>query len=128
MGRTEVNDKRGFTLIEVLMASFIMVLVLSALVYGLSQSLQLTQTVRDQDIAINAAQEKLEEIANNTQTITGYNNQVFSVAGLTPDPAGSVSVTQVAATNLYDVTITVGWQQTSGRQISRTVNATLLQR
>lgn len=128
-----MNKRKGFTLVEVMLATAIMVTALAAFVYGLTQSANLTETVRNQDIAINAAQEKLEEIANsNLSQIMNYNKlplNSFSVSGLTPTPAGNkVTVKQVGTTNLYDVTVTVTWQQRGGRQISRTISTTLVQK
>lgn len=133
------NHKKGFTLVEVLIATTIMVTVLGALVYSLSQSLNLTETARNQDIALNAAQDSFERIRNledvgscqNPSAISDYHGCAFAVAGLTApqsqsDP-GQIQVTTIQANQLYDVTITVGWQQKSGREFSRTLSSTLLQ-
>jgi prepilin-type N-terminal cleavage/methylation domain-containing protein len=124
------KSSAGFTLLEVLMTTAIMVSVLGVLVYGLSQCSNLTQIMRSQDIAVNALQEKLEEIANSdiSQIMGNYNGQTFDIAGLTPDPAGSVVVTQIGAVELYDVTVTANWQQGNGRQLSRALNITLVQK
>lgn len=123
-----MKSKQGFTLLEVLITTLIMVSVLGALAYGLNQSTNLTETVRNQDIALSAAQDKIEEIANDVDNITDYNGQTFNIAGLTPDPAGVVAVNQVGSTNLFDINITVSWQQRGGRQISRSVSTVLVQK
>ena len=133
-----MKQKDGFTLIEVLIATAIMVSVLGALVYGLSQSSNLVETTRNQDIAFNAAQDKLEEIAHHIDRIATYDNQDFpieDVAGndLLTAPAnqaeaGVVTVTDVVAGELYDVAVTVTWIQRGGRQISRILTTTLVRK
>ncbi len=134
-----MNNKNGFTLVEVLIATGIMAVVLGGFAYGLSQCASLTETAQNQDIALNAAQQKLEEIANDVRNVMTYNGQIFPVEDmggnplLTPpagqsDP-GQVSVTQVTGTvDLFDVAVTIGWQQRGGREISRTVSTTLVQK
>lgn len=131
-------NKKGFTLIEVLIATVIMVSALGALVYGLTQCSGLTETVRNQDIALNAIQEKLEEIANSdiSQVMTDYDNQYFPIEDAAGDalliaPSTQpqplfVDVTEVLADKLYDVEVTVTWQQRAGRQISRSLTTTLV--
>lgn len=123
-----MDNKKGFTLVEVLIATVIMVSALGALVYGLSQCTGLTETVRNQDIASNALQEKLEEIANSDLSqIMDYDGQTFNITGLTPDPAGSVTVARVGSSELYDVTVTLTWEQRGPRTMSRTLTTTLVQ-
>ena len=121
-----MGNKRGFTLVEVLIATAIMVSALGALVYALTQNSNLTETMRNQDIALNGAQQRLETIANDISNIMNYNNAPFLVTGLTPDPAGSSTstVSEIIANELYDVTVTVTWLQRGGRQISRTLRTT----
>ena len=135
-------NKKGFTLIEVLIATVIMVSALGALVYGLTQCSGLTETVRNRDIALNAVQEKLEEIADSELSkIMEYNdppNNSFAVVDTQGDdlliapPAlvnpGQIIVTQIGTTDLYDVTVTVTWQQRAGRQIARSLTTTLFVR
>ena len=131
------NIKSGFTLLEVLIATLIMVSVLGSLVYGLSQCSNLTETTRNQGIALNGAQQKLEEITNNTGQITAYHDQNFPIqdaqgnALLTAPPGqgnpGSVRVIPIGTTNLYNVTITIKWIQRGGRQLAYTITTTFCQ-
>ncbi len=125
-------------MLEVLIATAIMVIVLGAMVYGLSQCSNLTQTVHNQDIAMNAVQQKLEEIANSdiSQIISNYDGQTFTVNGLNnpvdpTDPTELIDHGQVAATplgvgDLFDVTVTVSWRQKGSRQITRALTTTLV--
>lgn len=141
-------EKNGFTLMEVLFATVIMVSVLIALVYSLTQAANVTQTVHNQDIALSAAQDMLEEIANSDlNQIMNYNGQTFAVETevvaadgttttiplLHAPPGlnalghpGSITVAQIGTTNLYNVTVTVTWQQAGGRVLNRSLSTTLV--
>jgi len=122
--------KQGFTLIEVLIAFGLMITVLVALVYSLTQAVEVTNVARNQDIALAAISDKFEEIANDLNNIATYDGQVFAVqadtgAGLVdllatpPGMAnpGLVTINGLAA-NLFDVTVRVSWQQKPGRAAS----------
>jgi prepilin-type N-terminal cleavage/methylation domain-containing protein len=133
--------KKGFTLLEVLITTAIMISVLAAVAYGLSQASNLTETMRNQDIAINAARDILEQIIQSdlNDIMNNYNGQNFSIEDvqgqpLLTAPAGlnnnnnpiEVTVTGVGSSaNLYDVAVTVTWEQRGHRQLSRTLRTTL---
>lgn len=130
--RITINGKKGFTLVETMIAVAILVSVLGALTYTISQSLRLARTTASRDIALNAAQKKLEEIANsNLHQILDYSGQTFAVAGLqranAPDDPGEVSVVAVSGTaDLFDVTVAVNWQQAGAGELSKTLSTTMV--
>jgi len=131
----------GFTLMEALIASVILVVTAVVFLDNLIQCSNVTETVSLTDIALNAATAKLEEIADsNLAQIMNYNApplNAFNVcvgqppSCLTPPQGqaqvGSVTVTQVAATDLYDVAITVNWLERN-RPMSRVVRTTLIRK
>ena len=115
---------KSFTLIETAIATLIMVMVLGSLVYSVSRMLKLYQSSRRQDIAVSAIQERLEYIKNDISNNINLTDPItFNATSLTPQPAGTVTAAQVA-TNLYNVTINVTWQETDGREISKEVTTT----
>ncbi|RKX18306.1 MAG: hypothetical protein DRP26_05450 [Candidatus Zixiibacteriota bacterium] len=88
----------------------------------------------DQDIAVNALQQKLAEISNSQidQVVANYNGHTFDVqddAGddllipPTGQPAvGSVTASQVVGVpNLYDVEVEISWER-FGRTITRSIS------
>ncbi|MFC1698639.1 prepilin-type N-terminal cleavage/methylation domain-containing protein [Candidatus Omnitrophota bacterium] len=134
-------DKKGFTMIELLIATTVMVTILLAVVYSLMQAQEVTSIANNQDIALSAIQDKLEEIANDLGNIMNYDQQTFAVEAdqgggvMTPllntppglaNP-GQVTVNQIAGTNLFDVTVTVSWEQKPGRIVSRDLSTTFIQ-
>lgn len=138
---------------EVMFAAAIMVTVLIALVYSLTQAANVTQTAHNQDIALIAAQDMLETIANSA-TIASFHGQTFAVqtqvnnqtVQLLTGPAGrentpgevAITWTDVARTpanlpcppgipdNLFNVEVTVNWQQRGGIPLSRTLSTTVV--
>ena len=124
-----MKRRSGFTLMEVLIATMIMVVVLATLVYGLSQCSNLTETVRNQDAALNAAQAKLEEIANSDLSyIMSYNGTTFNVTGLPSNAQGWVGVSKASTytNDLYNVTVKIIWQQRGGRRVTRALTTTFI--
>jgi len=134
----KLKIKKGFTLIETIVATMLMSLVLGSLAFSLSYFLNAAGFSTSQDIAANAAQTKLEEISrsNISQIITNYNGHNFPVLDnqgnvlLTPPNnltnPGSVTVTQVnGTTDLFNVTVIITWIQ-NRREISKSINSTFV--
>jgi prepilin-type N-terminal cleavage/methylation domain-containing protein len=122
--------QKGFTLVEALVASVIVVLLISFFLDALNQSLTLAESLHSQDIALNAAQAKLEEISHSGSNLLTYNGQSFTVAGLTASSGwanpGSVTVALVSGTtNLYNITANVTWRQRNSRVLSCTLSTNI---
>jgi prepilin-type N-terminal cleavage/methylation domain-containing protein len=133
----KINSNRGFSLLEVMFSTAILTLTLSAFLYSLNQSRQLAELARNQNIAINAAREKLEEIS--LSNLSALQNQTFPVvdsngkALLTPAPTQtnplSVVVTKTnmkpgSSNSFVDVKVTVQWQERSGKVASQELKTT----
>ena len=136
----KMDNQKGFTLIEVLIATAVMISVLGALVSGLSQCSSLIGAARNQDIALNGAQEALEWLANDVANIESYvasGGFSFPDAGsssplldLTPIPGESLPGyckidSILGADNLYNVQAKVTWLERRGRQMSQTLTTVL---
>ena len=130
-----MRKKKGFTLIETLVATLLMTASLGALAHSLSHMRSVVSITRNQDIAISAAQEKMEEIANSeiVSVVANYNGHTFEVqdessVDLLPVTAtpGLVTAAGVAGiSDLYDVAVTVSWDQ-GGRAMSKTISTTFV--
>ncbi len=128
---------KGFTLVEMMLSAAILVMVLGAFLYSINLSSTAAQQARLVDVALSAAQAKMEEISNRSFTageianiIADYNGQYFAVSGLTA-PSGTagplgVTITQIGSSSLYRVVITVSWQQSGGKAISKSIEKTFV--
>lgn len=149
-----INKKNGFTLVETLIATMIMVIALGTISYSLSRFINITKTITDIDIALHAAQAKLEVIANSdiSRIMINYNNQSFNVIYEMVDKdnnvildkdgnpktiellphadkssVGLVEVTPISGTNLFDVVITMSWLDGfNGRKIEKKIETTFI--
>lgn len=134
----------GFTLLEVMIAAAVLVVALLGLLGVFTGCFGLNETARNLTIAINGAQEKLEEIRNyssdsfdtmvgdyssggtegNTFTISPANwlaaGEQSAVIYFRNPATGAILNTGPTASpglNLYEVRITVCWRQKGGRII-----------
>ena len=128
------NKLKSFTLIETLIATILMTLALGVLTHSVGYMRNILEISHDQDIAVNALQQKLAEIANSQidQVVSNYDGHTFEVKDeneedLLVPPAGQTEVGLVAASqvtgvsNLYNVTVTVTWER-FGRTTTRSIS------
>jgi prepilin-type N-terminal cleavage/methylation domain-containing protein len=93
------NDRRGFSLIEVMIAMVVLVLAILGLAEAMVYSTRLSQSARYQTLAMNAARQKIEEMRNCPNGFRGiFNmygaagaNSTFTVSGLPADPPGAAA-------------------------------------
>jgi prepilin-type N-terminal cleavage/methylation domain-containing protein len=106
-----MSKKRGFSLIEVLLAVAIMVIALCGILALYTSSIVLTTTSKNVAIATSAAQGLMEQARTDSfnRIITDYNGLKFTVN----DIPNSMGVVYVDNTNpeLLKVTISVCWKQ-----------------
>lgn len=126
----------GFTLMEVVVATLVMVVVIVGLSQGVSLYSRSVDSVRQQDVALYAAQEKLEEIATDIENVLSYNGHfnITDSAGtnLITLPSGDAPGSVVVAQNpdvadLFSVNVTIAWNS-FGRQQSLTLNTAFIQK
>lgn len=133
------KGSRGFTLLELMIGSAILIVALAGLLAAFIGCLRLNETAKNLTIAINGAQEKLEEIRNynfntmvgayspggsqgNTFTIDPANwlaaeNQRAVIYILNPQTGAILNTSPLANPGLalYEVRIAVCWRQSTGR-------------
>jgi prepilin-type N-terminal cleavage/methylation domain-containing protein len=127
-----INKKRGFTLVELMLAAVILIVVLTGLLGGYLLAFNLNETAKNLTIASYSIEQKLEEIrrynfnlifidydntafrADNVTLLAGIPLQVLFTPNL--DTAGSVRVDN-SDPNLLKITVTMCWRQQGGRII-----------
>lgn len=123
------RNKTGFTLIEVMVAALILIAAATAFLDALIQNSTIISASIPYDIALNACQEKLEELtSSDLSLITNHDNEAFNVAGLSGSNQGLVDVALVTENEhckIYNITTTVTWQQ-QGRELSTSLGASVV--
>jgi prepilin-type N-terminal cleavage/methylation domain-containing protein len=115
----------GFTLLEVMIAAGVLVIALTGLLSTYTACFKLNETTRNSNLALNAAQEKLEEIRSATflSIFDSYNGTSFSVSGMpVSDSLGYVSINNTN-TSLLRVTIGVCWRDQDSKIIGECQDA-----
>lgn len=103
-------EKRGFTLLEVLIAVVILTVGIAALTWAFSAGMFATTDVENVDLALNIAQAKMEEIKN-----TAFAS--IADSGPTADPDFSdfnVTVDAATGNDPMQVDVTVSWNVKGG--------------
>lgn len=115
-----LQRQRGFTLLEVMIAMVVIAIALFAAISMIFHTSTAKETMREQEIAKEAASAKIEEIKAHAfdQIFSTYNGASFTVTGLNaPSGAGkglgSVAVDSTNP-NLYEVTVTIRWRGVQG--------------
>ncbi len=115
--------KKGFTLIEVLIATVVLTGAILAILASLIQCSNLQETSKNLGLTISAARAKVEEMRNVdfSDLITNYNGP-FDVSGL--DAKGRVDSSYVAGSNnnLIDIRVVICWRQGRNRIIGEDIN------
>jgi len=119
-----MGKRRGFTLIEVMIAAAILAIVLCGLLVTYIRCFELISTSRNLTFAVNAAQRKIEEMRDYTfsQIYTDYNNQNFTVDEIGAGNSRGVIYVDNSDPVLLKVTISVCWRQQGSRIIGEDLN------
>lgn len=107
----KLKNQRGFTLIELMISSFILVVVMGSAVYVLTQAQMMSGESRQRLLALHAARSTLETIKNTSLTsVPAINTAALVPAGLT---GGSITIAtnpaNLAGVSVATVTVTVSW-------------------
>lgn len=114
--------RAGFTLVEVLITAFIMVIVFGAFLNLINGSFKLQDNGRNFILVSNAARSKIEEIRSVAfdNIVGSFNNTVFDVPGFMNNYArGRVTAIMVNGSggDLIDIRVVICWRQKDGRII-----------
>ncbi|MFA5147519.1 MAG: hypothetical protein WC491_00165 [Candidatus Omnitrophota bacterium] len=108
---------RGFTLLELMLASTILIVAICGLLASYVLCFSLTETAKNMTLASNAIQFKLEEMRDHTfgDVSADYDNTTFTVSGFSAGQAiGAITVESIS-TDLLRVTVSVCWRQGGNR-------------
>lgn len=106
-----LRDRHGFSLVETMIAILLVGMAATAYTCSFPPALRTRQTADNSKVAMNAAQQKLEEIRDEARSVGGFykiTNQNFTVSGLV-DGVGTVTVEDTSSPELRKVTVTVTW-------------------
>lgn len=120
-----IKKKHGFTLLELMIASGVLIITLAGLLATYVACLELGETTKNSNLALNAARQVLEEVRNTPfLSIFGtYDGYLFQVPGLaTNSSQGYVSINN-SNPDLLNVTVGVCWRQKSSRIIGECQDA-----
>ena len=104
---------RSFTLIELIIAAFILVLTLTGVLLSYIRCLELTDLSKNTSLAIWAAKNRMTDINNTAfdQIKGNFNNKGFPAGGLN---GKGISYVDDSNPNLLKITISVCWKQRNG--------------
>ncbi len=105
------RSERGFTLVELLISSFVLVVVVGSAVFALRQAQMMSTESRLRLLAIHAARSTVETIKNTALVnVTSIGTSSFIPTGLTN---GSIAIAtnpaNVGGQTIATVTVTVSW-------------------
>jgi type II secretory pathway pseudopilin PulG len=121
---TPEKNNHGLTLLELMIATVVLVIAISGLLATFINILSLNETSRKLSLAIAACQDKLEEIRNSSFStlFTTYNGMHFDPDGfLAQDAEGNVYIDN-ANPNLLEVCVSISWRERSNKIIGEDKN------
>ena len=119
--------KRGFTLLELMLAAAIMIVAMAGLLGAYVLCFNISETAKNLTLATAAVQEEIETIRNRafsnianlpTNDLSpGFQGAIFDAAGFPAGSAvGSVKIDD-SDSDLLKITVSVSWRQRGGRII-----------
>lgn len=116
-----ITTIKGFTLIEVLVAVFIIAVSLIGLAIGFSNGFAWMEEMEETSVANHIAQEKMEELRGGVREIPDPNSSTTILENPYENPYEiTIAATQVQPA-LTQVTVTVSWNSHSGKALSRSL-------
>ncbi len=109
----KTKHKRGLTLLEVMVSIAILTISFAAMAMAFSMGLMAIRATRETSIAMQAAQEEVENMRNTP--FGGVDTHSFNVASL--DTTGTV-VVEVEDADLKKVSVNVPWTSGASRNMS----------
>ena len=107
---TKKVGNEGFTLVELMVAAFILSIAIIGILLGYVKCLDLNEMSRNSTIAVAATKSQMEQIKNTAfnQIFANFDDATFTSAGI-----NGIGVTYVDNTNptLLQITVSFCWQQ-----------------
>jgi hypothetical protein len=114
-----IDNRKGFTLIEVMLAAAFLIIVLGGLLATYISCFELISTSRNLTLAVNAARGKVEEIRDYSfnQIYSDYDNTTFTVNEMSAGNSRGVVYVDNTNPDLLQVIVSVCWRQRANRII-----------
>lgn len=113
----------GFTLLELMIGAVVLIVALVGLIAAYTGCFMLNEGARNLTIAINGAQDKMEEIRNlSFDQIAGQDGTNFETDGLRDSDSEGIVEVDSSNPDLLVVTVTICWRQKGGRIIGEDSN------
>ncbi|MDO8602713.1 MAG: prepilin-type N-terminal cleavage/methylation domain-containing protein [Candidatus Omnitrophota bacterium] len=119
-----LKRKRGFTLLELMIAVGVLVVALVGLLGVFAHLIVLNENSSKLTLAVAACQAKLEEMRNSTFSTlyTTYNGAIFNPTGFSSGEARGAVYINNSNLNLLQVFVSVSWRTRSNRVIGEDIN------
>ncbi len=116
---------KGFTLLELMIAAAIIIFCLAGMLATFVACLEMDETTKNMELALNSAQDVLEDIRNTpiTSVESIYNGFTFQVPELAAGSSQGYVYVDDSDPKLLDVVIGVCWQQKNSRIIGECINS-----
>lgn len=120
--KTLFLNKKGFSLVELMVAVAILMAVVIGIFYGFTNAFQAMADSKHRTVATNLAQQKLEEVKNSAGLLYPYYSTKYYTEKLVETTNQSdkfytvVVATNSVETNLEEVNATVSWHDRNGVQ------------
>lgn len=120
-----IKKNHGFTLLELMIASGVVIITLAGLLATYVACLELEETTKNSNLALNSARQVLEEVRSVPfLTIFGaYDGYTFQVPGFAANSSQGYVYINNSNPDLLNVTVGVCWRQKSSRIIGECQNA-----
>ncbi len=117
----EKRGQRGFTLVELMISTFVLVVVLGSAMFALNQAQVMTSESRQRLLAMHAARSVIETVKNTSlANVTSINTTGLVPTGLTNGAiAIATNPANLTGVTVATVTVTVTW--TGSKNMTRTL-------
>jgi prepilin-type N-terminal cleavage/methylation domain-containing protein len=108
------KEGKGFTLVELLIATAILVITMTGILMSYLRCLELNEISKNTMMAVQAVNNRMEQIRSTpfTQIKANFNRISFPITGLT---GRGVSYVDDTDPQLLQITVSASWRQTNGR-------------
>lgn len=108
------NGQKALTLVELLMASGILIIAIAGILMSYIRSMELSEVARNSSLALQAARTQMEQIKSTdfTQIKANFNQDTFTINGLN---GMGVSYVDDTIPTFLSITVSMSWQGKNGR-------------